>query len=461
MLVLLVLAVVVIVLIVSLVTLSSKLSQVKTLQEQSQTSSAELIRSSQELDRRVTDNMAKMQELMDTKLEKVREVVDQKLTSTLQNQTKQTDQRIAQLDARFDAFQRRVDDNMKATSQASTEQLGKVRETVDKQLSDMRKENEAKLELMRQTVDEKLQKTLDERMTQSFQRVSTQLEQVHQGLGEMRGVHQGLGEMRGLAEGVGDLKKVLSGVKTRGIVGEIQLGAILRDILSPEQYEENVATVSGSSERVEFAVKLPGESGETVWLPIDSKFPGDTYEHLVDAINAGNEEAIAAAKKGLETRIKAEAKDISTKYIAPPETTNFAILFLPFEGLYAEVVSQTGLLEQLQREYRVNVCGPSTMAALLNSLQMGFQSVAIQKHADEIQKVLSAVKTEFETYQAQLEKAQKQIRTAETTIDKILTTRTKAMNRKLRGVTALESLEDAQSTLGLVEGSVEDQEDDE
>ena len=450
-LVLLVLAVVVTVLIVSFVTLSSKLSQVKTLQEQNQTSAAELIRSSTELDRRVTDNMAAMQQLMDTKLEKVREVVDQKLTSTLQNQTKQTDQRIAQLDARFDAFQRRVDDNMKATSQASTEQLGKVRETVDKQLSDMRKENEAKLELMRQTVDEKLQKTLDERMTQSFQRVSTQLEQVH----------QGLGEMRGLAEGVGDLKKVLSGVKTRGIVGEIQLGAILRDILSPEQYEENVATVSGSTERVEFAVKLPGESGETVWLPIDSKFPGDTYEHLVDAINAENEEAIAAAKKGLETRIKAEAKDISTKYIAPPETTNFAILFLPFEGLYAEVVSQVGLLEQLQREYRVNVCGPSTMAALLNSLQMGFQSVAIQKHADEIQKVLSAVKTEFETYQAQLEKAQKQIRTAETTIDKILTTRTKAMNRKLRGVTALESLDDAQSTLGLVEGSVEDQEDDE
>lgn len=451
MLVLLVLIAVSILLIAGLVTLSSKLSQVKTLQEQNQTSSTELIRSSQELDRRVTDNMTAMHQLMDTKLDQVREVVDQKLTTTLQAQTKQTDERIAQLDARFDAFQRRVDENMKTTSQASTEQLGKVRETVDKQLSDMRKENEAKLELMRQTVDEKLQKTLDERMTQSFQRVSTQLEQVH----------QGLGEMRGLAEGVGDLKKVLSGVKTRGIVGEIQLGAILRDILSPEQYEENVATVSGSSERVEFAVKLPGESGETVWLPIDSKFPGDTYEHLVDAINAGNEEAIAAAKKGLETRIKAEAKDISTKYIAPPETTNFAILFLPFEGLYAEVVSQTGLLEQLQREYRVNVCGPSTMAALLNSLQMGFQSVAIQKHADEIQKVLSAVKTEFETYQAQLEKAQKQIRTAETTIDKILTTRTKAMNRKLRAVTALESLEDAQSALGLVEGSVEDQEDDE
>lgn len=450
-LVLLVLTVVTIVLVVGLVTLSSKLSQVKTLQEQNQTSSAELLRNSQDLDRRISDNMTAMHQLMDTKLDQVREVVDQKLTTTLQAQTKQTDQRIAQLDARFDAFQRRVDENMKTTSQTSTEQLGKVRETVDKQLSDMRKENEAKLELMRQTVDEKLQKTLDERMTQSFQRVSTQLEQVH----------QGLGEMRGLAEGVGDLKKVLSGVKTRGIVGEIQLGAILRDILSPEQYEENIATVSGSSERVEFAVKLPGESGETVWLPIDSKFPGDTYEHLVDAINTGNEEAIIAAKKSLEARIKTEAKDISTKYIAPPETTNFAILFLPFEGLYAEVVSQVGLLEQLQREYRVNVCGPSTMAALLNSLQMGFQSVAIQKHADEIQKVLSAVKTEFETYQAQLEKAQKQIRTAETTIDKILTTRTKAMNRKLRGVTALESLEDAQSTLGLVEGSAEDQEDDE
>ena len=449
MLVLLVLIAVSILLIVILVTLSSKLSQLKTLQEQNQSASSELMRSSQDLDRRVTDNMANMHQLMDTRLEQVREVVGQKLTTTLQDQTKQTDQRIAQLDTRFDAFQRRVDENMTATSKASTEQLGKVRETVDKQLSDMRKENEAKLELMRQTVDEKLQKTLDERMTQSFQRVSTQLEQVH----------QGLGEMRGLAEGVGDLKKVLSGVKTRGIVGEIQLGAILRDILSPEQYEENVATVSGSSERVEFAVKLPGESGETVWLPIDSKFPGDTYEHLVDAINAGNEEAIAAAKKGLETRIKAEAKDISTKYIAPPETTNFAILFLPFEGLYAEVVSQTGLLEQLQREYRVNVCGPSTMAALLNSLQMGFQSVAIQKHADEIQRVLSAVKTEFETYKGQLEKARKQIQTAGGTLDKILTTRTNAIDRKLRMVTALESLDDAQKILdlnGTVDKNVEE-----
>ena len=445
-----ILVVVLVVLFAGFAYLASVFSQSKALQEQAQVSATELNRTSQEFERRVAENMTSMHQLMDTKLEQVREVVDQKLTTTLQAQTKQTDERIAQLDVRFDAFQRRVDENMKATSQASTEQLGKVRETVDKQLGDMRKENEVKLEQMRLTVDEKLQKTLDERMTQSFQRVSTQLEQVH----------QGLGEMRGLAEGVGDLKKVLSGVKTRGIVGEIQLGAILRDILSPEQYEENVITVAGSSKRVEFAVKLPGESGETVWLPIDSKFPGDTYEHLVDAINSGNEEVIAVARKALEARIEEEAKDISTKYIAPPETTNFAILFLPFEGLYAEVVSRAGLLERLQRKYRVNVCGPSTMASLLNSLQMGFQSVAIQKHADEIQRVLSAVKTEFETYKGQLEKARSQVQKAEKALDTILTTRTNVMSRKLRTVTALENLDEAHKTLGI-SGMVDDGDEDE
>ena len=317
--------------------------------------------------------------------------------------------------------------------------MAEVRSTLDSQLKSLQADNSAQLERMRATVDEKLQKTLNDRITQSFQLVNERLQQVDRGLGEMRTI----------AQDVGGLKKVLSGVKTRGIVGEVQLGAILKEILSPGQYEENVATVPGSAERVEFAVKLPGEDGETVHLPIDAKFPGDAYEHLQDAQESGDAEAVEAAWKALETRLRSEAKDIGDKYLAPPATTTFGILFLPFEGLYAEVAGRRGLIERLQRDCRVNVAGPSTMAALLNSLQMGFQTVAIQKRANEIQEVLAAVKTEFGKYQDMLRRAQKQLGTASKTIDTLVGTRSRAMERRLRGITELGSLAEADAVLGI------------
>lgn len=328
---------------------------------------------------------------------------------------------------------------LQASTDASARGLSQVRDAVERQLEGMRQDSAAKLDQMRQTVDEKLQRTLDERMAQSFQQVSAQLE----------AVYKGLGEMRGLAQGVGDLRRVLSNVKTRGIVGEIQLGAILKEILAPEQYAENVATVAGSDRRVEYAVRLPGEGGETVWLPIDAKFPGDTYERLRAAVESGERAAVEEAWRQLEARLRSEAKDIREKYVAPPDTTSFGILFLPVEGLYAEVVSRPGLIEGLQRDYRVNVCGPSTMAALLNSLQMGFQTVAIQRHTDEIATILRAVEEQIDKYQGMLEKAQRQIQTADRTLDTLITTRTRAIRRKLRSVSSLELPASSESILGI------------
>ena len=271
----------------------------------------------------------------------------------------------------------------------TTQNLENIRTTVDKNLRAMQEDNNRKLDDMRKIVDEKLQKTLSDRMNESFRLVNERLEQVY----------KGLGEMQTLAQGVGDLKKVLTNVKTRGIVGEIQLGAILEDILAPDQYEVNVATRPGSRNVVEYAVKLPVEDGGHVWLPIDSKFPGDTYGALRDAYEAGSREQIDACAKQLIATLKAEAKDIRDKYLEPPYTTDFGILFLPFEGLYAEVVSR-GLVEVLQREYHVNIAGPSTMAALLNSLQMSFRTIAIQKRSGEVWSVLGAVKTEFDKFEA-------------------------------------------------------------
>ena len=314
-----------------------------------------------------------------------------------------------------------------------------VQDSVSQQLIAIRQDNGKSLEQIRATVDDKLQKTLNDRISQSFKVVNDQLE----------AVSKGLGEMRGMAESVGDLRKVLSNVKTRGIVGEVQLGAILEEVLSPEQYDTNVATVPDSSNRVEFAVKIPGKDDEFVYLPIDAKFPGETYGRLEDAKDTGDAAAVESAWKELETRLKSEAKDIHEKYVAPPATTSFAILFLPFEGLYAEVVNRTGLVEQIQREWHVNVAGPSTMAALLNAVQMGFQTVAIQKRADEIQKVLSAVKAELPKYRRELEKAQKQLSTASKTIDGLVGTRTRAMERTLKGVTAIGSLSEADELLGI------------
>ena len=339
------------------------------------------------------------------------------------------------------ALRRETADRLEKNRDTVDARLGEVRTTVEQQLGSIRDDNQRQLDRMRETVDEKLTRTLNDRLSVSFKQVSDQLE----------AVYTGLGDMRNIASGVGDLKRVLSNVKTRGILGEVQLGAILADILAPDQYAENIATKPESSERVEFAVKLPVDGGDPVWLPIDSKFPGDTYEHLRDAVEAGDAEAVEQARRALEQRIKAEARDISEKYISVPATTNFGILFLPFEGLYAEVVDRSGLIESLQRDYRVSVAGPSTMAVILNSLQMSYQTFAFQKRADEIQRALAAVKAEFPRYQAELVRARKQIETAGKTVDGIITTRTNVIERKLRAVTALEDESAAAAIIGYDE----------
>ena len=326
-----------------------------------------------------------------------------------------------------------------AVSQQHYENLQRGFDQTEARMDKMREAVGSQLDTIRATVDEKLASTLNDRLGASFRQVSEQLEAVYKGLGEMQTV----------AGGVKDLKRVLSNVKTRGILGEVQLGAILSDILTPDQYAENIATKPGSSERVEFAVKLPVEGGEPIWLPIDSKFPGDTYEHLRDAIEAGDADVVAAARKALEQVIRQEARDISEKYLSVPDTTNFGIMFLPFEGLYAEVVDRPGLIETLQRDYQVSVAGPSTMAVILNSLQMSYQTFAFQRQADAIQKVLSAVKAEFPKYQAELRRALKQIETAGKTVDGIINTRTNVIERKLRDVTAMEDDAEAAELLGL------------
>lgn len=307
---------------------------------------------------------------------------------------------------------------------ASEQKLEAIRGTVEKKLSELGEQNAQKLEEMRKTVDEKLQKTLEEKMNKSFKLVSERLEQVY----------KGLGEMQTLASGVGDLKKVLSNVKTRGILGEIQLGAILKEILSPEQYEENVATVPLSKNVVEFAIKLPSSNGEYVYLPIDSKFPQDAYSVLQTAYDSGNPEEIKSASKELSARIKQFAKDIHTKYVEVPYTTDFAVMFLPTEGLYAEVVNTPELIDTLQRDYRVNVAGPSTMAALLNSIQMGFKTLAIQKRSQEVWKILSGVKTEFDKFAGVIEAVQQRINQANKELDTLVGTRTRAIQRQLRSV---------------------------
>lgn len=292
---------------------------------------------------------------------------------------------------------------------------------------------EKRLEEIRITVDEKLQKTLNERISQSFRLVTEQLENVQ----------KGLGEMQTLAQDVGGLKRVLSNVKTRGNIGEIQLSMLLEQILAPEQYDANVHTRKGSDAVVEFAVKLPGRDDvrEFVYLPIDAKFPKDVYEQLLNAYDNADPQAIETAGKLLETTIKKMAKDISDKYLAPPATTDFGIMFLPFEGIYAEVVRRSALLEELQRTYKVVVTGPTTLAAILNSLQMGFRTLAIQKHSGEVWTILGAVKKEFEKVGGMLEKAQRNLQAASGQIDEVLGTRTRAIQRKLKDVDTLSDRE--------------------
>lgn len=307
----------------------------------------------------------------------------------------------------------------------NAQRMEQIRRSVERQLADIREDNGKKLDEMRSIVDEKLQKTLEDKLSRSFALVSERLEQVY----------KGLGEMQTLASGVGDLSKVLSNVKTRGILGEIQLGAILGEMMAPEQYEVNAKVKQATNERVEFAIKLPADDG-TVLLPIDSKFPADAYTNLMDAYEQGNADAVKATQAVLKGRIKEFAADIAKKYINPPYTTEFAVMFLPTEGLYAEVL-RLNLMEPIQREYRVSIAGPSTMAALLNSLQMGFKSVAIQKRSGEVWKVLGAVKTEFASFEKTLAKTRDRLRLADEELGRLIGARTHKINRSLERVTAL------------------------
>lgn len=317
--------------------------------------------------------------------------------------------------------------HLNQTLEMYSEKLGEIKDTLEKRVKAMEESNSKKLDEMKNVVDEKLQTTLEERISRSFKDVSERLEQVYKGLGEMQSI----------ATSVGDLKKTLSNVKARGILGEIQLGAILQDMLSPEQYATNIATVEGSRDPVEFAIKLPGnEAGECVYLPIDSKFPLDAYNDLNNAYDTGDSELIASAKSVLVTRIKKFADDIHKKYVAPPRTTEFAIMFLPTEGLYAEVV-KLGMIETLQEKYKITIAGPTTMAALLNSLQMGFKTLAIQKRSGEVWNTLSAVKTEFEKFEGVLANAQTKLTQTSNELEKLIGTRTNAINRKLRNITAM------------------------
>ena len=331
-----------------------------------------------------------------------------------------------------------METRLKNLEDSNAVRLEGVRGAVVQGLNTIRADNNRKLEEIRGTVEEKLQDALQKRITDSFRTVSTQLEQVY----------KGLGEMQSLAADVGSLKQVLSGVKTRGILGEVQLGAILEQILAPGQYEENVATVPGSANRVEYAIKLPGQEGP-VWLPIDAKFPGDTYQHLQAALQQGDAAAAAAMRKALYNVLRQEAKDIHDKYIEVPYTTNFGILFLPFEGLYAEVVSG-GVTETLQRDYQITVAGPSTMAALLNALQMGFRTLAIQKRSGEVWTVLGAVKTEFEKFGTGLAQMQRHLNQTGSDLEELIGTRSRAITRKLESVQQLED-DTAREILGIGE----------
>ncbi|MBK6964483.1 MAG: DNA recombination protein RmuC [Bacteroidales bacterium] len=325
----------------------------------------------------------------------------------------------------FKQFAESFDKNVASFNDLQREKFGQLDEKQQKLIES----TEKKLEEMRATVDEKLQKTLNERLGQSFELVGKQLESVQ----------KGLGEMQTLAQDVGGLKRVLSNVKMRGGFGEVQLSMLLEQVLAPEQYEANVRTKKSSSDVVEFAIKLPGKDdiNGSVWLPVDAKFPRDAYEQLQNAYDSADLPFIDAAQKTLETTIKKMAKDISEKYIDPPFTTDFAIMFLPFEGIYAEVVRKASLLEELQRTYKVIVTGPTTLAAILNSLQMGFRTLAIQKRSGEVWKILGAVKKEFENFGGMLEKAQKNIQTASNQIDEVMGKRTRAIQRKLKGVEVL------------------------
>lgn len=358
------------------------------------------------------------------------QMMNDMISSELRDQAQAQDRRLAELNRRFSGF-----------AVENEQKLEQIRATMESRIAGLTEENSRQLDRMRDTVDEKLQKTLEERLAKSFGLVNERLEEVY----------KGLGQMQDLASGVGDLKKVLSNVKTRGVMGEVQLSAILEQILTKDQYEENVITKKGSTDRVEFAVCLPGDGHTPVYLPIDAKFPADRYSRLMDAYENGTKEEIASCSRELEKSLKDSARYIHTKYVDPPYTTDFAIMFLPFEGLYAEAL-RMGLVDVLQREYRISIAGPTTMAALLNSLQMGFRTLAIEKRSSEVWEVLGAVKTEFDKFEAVLRKAQERINQAGNELDSLIGTRTNVMKRKLKTVTAVTDKKAAE----LLDSDIED-----
>ena len=329
----------------------------------------------------------------------------------------------------FDTYSRTMERTLDAFNYNLRSSIDDLTKLQNEKFVELTKSTEENLEKMRVTVDEKLQSTLERRLSESFKVVSERIEQVH----------KGLGEMQSLAAGVGDLKKVLSNTKTRGVLGEVQLERILEQFLSPEQYEKNVITKKGSRETVEFAIKLPGKDydNKTVYLPLDAKFPLEVYNKLLDAYDLQNQAQIDVASKNLERFIKKSAKDIRDKYIDPPNTTDFGLMFLPTEGIYAEVLKNQSLVEFVQREYNINITGPTTLVALLNSLQMGFRSLAIEKHSSEVWKILGAVKTEFSKFETVLNSAQNKLNQASSEIDKLVGTRTRQINRKLKNVDKL------------------------
>ncbi|GAA5002293.1 DNA recombination protein RmuC [Pseudoluteimonas lycopersici] len=348
------------------------------------------------------------------------------------------------LAARQQQFEESLAARLRELGDRNTQTLGELRATLESQLKSLQAGNEQKLEQMRATVDEKLQATLETRLGESFRLVSERLE----------AVQRGLGEMQSLASGVGDLKRVLTNVKDRGTFGETQLGALLEQILTREQYAANVATLPGSNERVEFALKLPGSADGTVWLPVDAKFPREDYERLLDAHERADVALAQQAGQALERRLRDEAKKIREKYVGPPHTTDFALLFLPTEGLYAEAIRRPGLFDALQREHRITLVGPTTLLAVLNALQMGFRTLAIEKRSSEVWQLLGTVKTEFGKFAGVLESADKQLNTVQNSL-KQAGVRTRAIERQLRGVEALPGSE-AQGALGLDEDAPRD-----
>lgn len=377
----------------------------------------------------------KMQTTLDDKMNKAFETIvknmselGKSLNDGQDKQQKATTDKLTKLEGDFDKIRTEILSTLDSIRRSNTENIEKLR-----------KDNQESLDKINNTVNEKLQKTLDDKISKSFEAVNKRLAEVYEGLGEMKNV----------ASGVSDLKNVLSNVKTRGIMGEIQLGAILGEILAPEQYGEQISVTPKGSEKVDFAVKLPGlEDGECVYLPIDSKFPGDTYSNLLAAYENGDPNELKLKRNSLESEIKKCAKSIHDKYIVPPHTTDFAIMFLPFEGLYAEVVNM-GLVEVLQRNYKINIAGPSTMAAMLNSLQMGFRTLAIQKKSGEVWKILEAAKKEFGTFETVLTNTRNRLRQADEELDKLIGTRTRAINRKLQTVSSLDSSEESAKLLDI------------